>query len=286
MRCLKMLVNMDKVKIIELLKDFNAVTGLRIGLFGLDGEEIASYPVEYSDFCSFIKENEDGAKGCRLCDKAAFEECEQLRGLYIYKCHMGLTEAVFPIVYEGVIIAYIMFGQVFEGTKKEKILQKISNSIEGSLVLMNGGRIERAFRLLPKMSRDKIEAVAKMMEVYASYIRFSDYIYTYIGGIGPLIKSFIEQNIEIPLTIEVISKRLNVGKTTLCVKFKETFHMTINEFITKTRLERAKILLKDKHLNVTQIAERCGFSDSNYFIRIFKKKFGQTPFEYRNFQKS
>ena len=277
-----MLVNIDKTKIIELLKDFNAVTRLRVGLFGLDREEIASFPQEFSNFCNLVKQNEKGKLLCSECDNYAFNECERLKGLYIYKCHMGLSEAVFPIAYEGVIIAYMMFGQVFEGKKNKSELKKKSLLLDG----IDEDKLNSAFFALQEMPHNRIDAIAKMMEVYASYISFSDYIYTYIGGTAPLIKSFIEQNIEKSLVIEMIANRFNIGRTTACIKFKEGFGLTINQFITKTRLEKAKMLLRNTTLSATQISEECGYCDYNYFIRIFKKNIGKTPFEYRNLKKS
>ena len=47
-------------------------------------------------------------------------------------------------------------------------------------------------------------------------------------------------------------------------------------------MKKAKELLKNSTLSVTEIAARTGYGDSNYFSRIFKKSCGKTPREYRN----
>ena len=228
-----------------------------------------------------MKSNELGNIRCKECDDHAFFESAKQNGLYIYKCHMGLTEAVFPIIYENVMIAYMMIGQVFDGFKSEAEFEKILVGLKEISGEYNKIECSLAFSRLEEMPHEKIASVAKIMEVYASYIGFSDFIYTYIGGAAHLVKSFIEQNIDKPLNIEMIASTLNLGRTTVCVKFKENFHMTVNGFIIKTRLEKAKRLLRTTELSLAEISNECGFADYNYFIRIFNKHVGVTPFLFR-----
>ena len=55
----------------------------------------------------------------------------------------------------------------------------------------------------------------------------------------------------------------------------------IEEHINNLRINEAKILLKNTTENITSIAMKLGFSDPNYFARIFKKQTGITPREYK-----
>ena len=57
------------------------------------------------------------------------------------------------------------------------------------------------------------------------------------------------------------------------------------DYINQIRVRRATALLGSGSLSVQQIAEQCGFSDGNYFSRIFKKINGTSPNEYRKSQK-
>lgn len=268
-----MRINVNKDKITGLLKDFHEVTGLRIALFGLDKKEIAAYPENFSKLCYLVKLNKKTSENCKQCDIKAFTECERKKNLYIYKCHLGLTEAVLPIFHEETIIAFLMFGQVFDGDNKKVLIEKAFKKLQ----IKDKSFKKAAYSSLTEMSHKKIEAIARMMEVYASYIQFSDCIYVFMGGIAPLIKTFIEHNIDKELSIDVITKRFNIGKTTACNKFKEAFHITINQFIIKKRLEKAKEILRNGNHTVSEVSDLCGFSDYNYFIRTFRKHIGKTP---------
>ncbi len=64
-------------------------------------------------------------------------------------------------------------------------------------------------------------------------------------------------------------------------KFRKAVGLGIHEYLTFVRLRAAALELVTTGDSVTDIAFRCGFSDSNYFKDAFKKKYGLTPREYR-----
>lgn len=67
--------------------------------------------------------------------------------------------------------------------------------------------------------------------------------------------------------------------------FKLHTGMTPNEYRTHMRLVHAEELLKYGEAPISEISERLGFTDSSYFVKIFKEKYGQTPLSYRKRRK-
>ncbi|MGV2787196.1 helix-turn-helix domain-containing protein, partial [Clostridium perfringens] len=63
--------------------------------------------------------------------------------------------------------------------------------------------------------------------------------------------------------------------------FKEKTGMTIHDYLTRIRLNKAKELLADDSLKVQDIAQRVGYESTSYFISLFLKSQGVTPNEYR-----
>ena len=63
--------------------------------------------------------------------------------------------------------------------------------------------------------------------------------------------------------------------------FSATYSTTPQQYLLGIRIRHACTMLQDKSLSVTEIATRCGFNDSNYFCRVFKKNIGVTPSIYR-----
>lgn len=63
--------------------------------------------------------------------------------------------------------------------------------------------------------------------------------------------------------------------------FKQLFNDNFINYLTKTRIENAKILLKDRSFTIKEVGESVGYNDSNYFAKVFRRVEGITPSEYR-----
>ena len=64
--------------------------------------------------------------------------------------------------------------------------------------------------------------------------------------------------------------------------FKQEVGETFIEYLTRTRIRNARRLLEDPRHSIKEVCMLCGYSDPNYFSRIFKKYEGMTPSEYRD----
>ncbi len=84
-----------------------------------------------------------------------------------------------------------------------------------------------------------------------------------------------------PLSLETLAARFSVNKNYLSSRFHKERGMTVTDYINRIRVNRAANLLRKTSLSIQQVAEQCGFSDGNYFTRIFRKLEEVTPNEYR-----
>lgn len=96
------------------------------------------------------------------------------------------------------------------------------------------------------------------------------------------IKKYVSSNYQNPwLSIKEISEAVGKSVSHICVVFKKETGITVNQFLTDVRIEAAKILLNNPRNSIKTVSEECGYTDSSYFTRAFKKHTGQTPSEYR-----
>ncbi|MGR5442257.1 helix-turn-helix transcriptional regulator [Vibrio mediterranei] len=96
------------------------------------------------------------------------------------------------------------------------------------------------------------------------------------------ISEAISNDLERKWKVEDLAKALNMSKPTLQRKLKETgsdFSQTINT----CRLHQARKLLMYTDYSVSQIAMKCGFDSHAYFSSLFKKRYGTTPREFKNY---
>jgi two-component system response regulator YesN len=92
---------------------------------------------------------------------------------------------------------------------------------------------------------------------------------------------FMQQNYSLPLTLQQLASHINMEKHYLSGLFKKKTSQSIMLYLHHIRIEHAKQYLTDTKLPITVIAEKTGFSSTNYFIKAFRKTLGCTPVEYR-----
>ena len=83
------------------------------------------------------------------------------------------------------------------------------------------------------------------------------------------------------LSISKIASGLYLSPNYLSLVFKQETEKTINQFITETRMEKAKELLKNEKLTLSAVSLRVGYHDANYFSKAFKRETGLTPKAFR-----
>jgi two-component system response regulator YesN len=94
-------------------------------------------------------------------------------------------------------------------------------------------------------------------------------------------KAYIQEHYALNLTLETIAAEVYLSPVYLSFLFKQVEAMNITDYITQVRIDRAKGLLHGTHLKTSEIAGLVGYQDDKYFTRIFKKRVGMTPTEYR-----
>ena len=96
-----------------------------------------------------------------------------------------------------------------------------------------------------------------------------------------LIREYIEENYNKDIRLDFLSLKYGISKYYLSHMFKEQYGTSVNNYIINMRITKAKHLLRFSDLSTTEIANRVGYEDVNYFIRSFKKVENITPGEYK-----
>lgn len=103
-------------------------------------------------------------------------------------------------------------------------------------------------------------------------------------GSAPMLDAmvaYMEENLSAKLSLDLLAEEFHVSPSyikRLFAQYKQTGAMS---FFSSMKIDRAKKLLREKELNVSQIAEFLGYDNSYYFCNRFKKATGMSPLEYR-----
>ncbi|GIP37779.1 hypothetical protein J31TS4_10590 [Paenibacillus sp. J31TS4] len=93
---------------------------------------------------------------------------------------------------------------------------------------------------------------------------------------------YIQEQYNNDVSIAAIAGHVYLTPTYLCLLFKKEKGISINDYITQFRIERAKMLLRDRSLKLYEISRFVGYQDANYFAKVFRKQTGMNPSEYRD----
>ena len=95
------------------------------------------------------------------------------------------------------------------------------------------------------------------------------------------IKEYIRNNYSENLSAADISGVFFLNTSYLSTLFKEKTGMTMTTYIEAVRMEKAKQLLLNRELSITEVAAYTGYSDPNYFSKVFRKYTSMSPRRYR-----
>ncbi len=92
---------------------------------------------------------------------------------------------------------------------------------------------------------------------------------------------YIEKNYMKDISLQEISDHSNLSRTYFCNLFKQEAGENFIEYLSKFRIEKAKILLKNPKMKIYEVGTACGFDNYRYFTKLFREMAGISPGEYR-----
>lgn len=96
------------------------------------------------------------------------------------------------------------------------------------------------------------------------------------------IYDYVQQNYANDISLTEMANHLHMNYSYLSSYFKQRTGENLTTYINRIRVEQAKKLLLDLNLSVSEVSAMTGFSEHNYFSKVFKKLTGFTPLEFRN----
>lgn len=277
-----MKLNYNEKELHQLLQDFHDLTKLTLTLYDPEGEWIFSYPTKENCFCNCIKTSPEGAALCEASDRASFEAAKTSGECVIYKCHAGLIEATAPIVSDGFTIGYLMMGQVANAASPEQLQSLIEHALHKyHLNEAENDSWKQYAAAIPCISDTQIHAAARIMEACISSILYKKLISIEKQQFEQNINTYILNHLTEDLSVDRLCEHLHLSRRKLYEYSEEFLHCSIAKYIKKMRLQHAQTLLSETNLPISTISEQCGFSDYNYFCRIFKQENGMSARSYR-----
>lgn len=266
-----------KLNTLEILRDFHKITGARISIHDLDFNEIAAFPQNLLPFCRQVQLVKNVQNHCQIADEKTFMYVKNTGKPYTYRCHCGLIETVAPIYNYGTLTGYFMMGQISDNHPNSLInIKKLS-----AKYFLNQAELENALKKIPTLKTEIIDSYINILEIIAEYMTQTNRLAVKGHDLAESVKNYIQKFYQKKLSIEQLCETFGCSRTTLMNTFRKKYGLTVGNYITNLRLKKAEVMLTETENSIKSIALDCGFSDQNYFVKVFRQKNGVTPTEYR-----
>lgn len=133
------------------------------------------------------------------------------------------------------------------------------------------------------LNMDSLEEIREFTERILGSVREREEA---ISGYGRVIRGVLDYIAahygEVTLSTSQIAEAFHFSPAYMNVLFKQEMKVTLKQYLSGYRLEKAKKLLEQDYMKITEIAEKCGYANANYFSKVFREGTGMTPLEYRS----
>jgi AraC-like DNA-binding protein len=216
----------------------------------------------------------------KLAESARFEPAT-------ITCQLGLVDTAVPVRLGEKLIGFLQTGQVLRKNVSDTQIDRTAKLIAEWGVGMTRDQLQSAYLGTKVLSSKQYDSMIKLLSIFAEHISLvsNQIVVHQQNGEPPSItraKEFIVENHEEDISLGQVAKAVNTSTFHFCKTFKKTTGLNFTEYVSRVRVEKAKNLLLNPNLRVSEIAYQVGFQSLTHFNRVFKRITGQSPTAYRD----
>ncbi len=262
----------------ELLDNFAAMLDIRVTFFSVDGRQLRrGRQMRNSDYCRMVQEELGTLKECLTMDTDKRNEAVRRHGIIDYRCHAGLREAIAPVFIHDHLAGFLMIGQFRTGDEPPECLLRLCPTVGQKVRLFN------AFTALPRISPEKLENMLGLFRVLLDYIVVRELAVLQGDRLRHEIDRYLEQHCTEEVRLPEMARKLGRSVSTISQFLRRNYRTSFKELLIERRLARAEAHWQaNPDATVGETAYAAGFRDQFYFSRVFRKRRGMPPGEYRD----
>ncbi len=263
---------------------FTEATGLPVSLTPAESWELPHRGKKsMNPFCEVMARKSCSCAAClrtqgRLAEGAREEACTE-------KCELGMLDTAVPVKLGSELLGFLQTGQVFCEKPTADQFARVARRLEEWGIPVTP-ELESAYFSTKVMTPEQYQALIELLTIFAQHLAIvaNQVAVQKENAEPPMIsraRAYIRENQAENLSLSQVARAVNTSTFYFCKMFKKATGLSFTEYLSRVRVEKAKNLLLNPNLRVSEIAFEVGFQSLTHFNRVFKKVTGQSPTEYR-----
>lgn len=201
-------------------------------------------------------------------------------------CLAGLADTAVPVLVHGRLAGHLRTGQVALKAPEKDQFSRIARTLVDWGLQTDLSKAEEAWFHSKVLKPVQFEAFIQLLKVFASHIGMAAENLTATQGDAemPVIQkaiAYIAERQQEDVHIEEVAKTLNLSVFYFCKLFKKATGKTFTQYLAEVRVAKAKNLLLNPHIRISEAAFESGFQSITHFNRVFRKLEGCSPSVFR-----
>jgi AraC-like DNA-binding protein/ligand-binding sensor protein len=264
---------------------FVETTGLPLSIQPIEAWQLAQRGhARESPFCALMSR---ASRSCAACleiqDQVRREGQEQAVTL---RCFAGLSDTAVPVKLGAEVVGFLQTGQVFQHPPTRNQFARTAKQLVDWGLKVDLTQAEEAYFHTRVIPPKQYEAMVRLLTIFAQHLSMvSNQLVVQQDHAEPQMisraREFIREHQADDLSLSDVAKTVNCSTFYFCKMFKKATGLHFTEYLARVRVEKAKNLLLNPNLRISEIAYEVGFQSLTHFNRIFRRLVGESPTEYR-----
>jgi AraC-like DNA-binding protein/ligand-binding sensor protein len=268
---------------------FSEATGMPLTLRPVEVWQVAHHgKKEQSPFCALMAQQSRTCAACLEVQQKISEPAEQGNDdPCSVSCFAGLCDTAVPIRVGRELLGFLQTGQVFTRKPTKAMFDKTSRQLIDWGLKADFKKLEETYFHTKVLSPKQYDAMVRLLTIFGQHLSaISNQLAVQQDNAEPPVitraKQYIEEHQTDDLSLGEVAKAVNTSSFYFCKLFKKATGINFTEYVSRVRIEKAKNLLLNPNLRVSEIAYEVGFQSLTHFNRVFRKIVGQSPTDYRD----
>ncbi|MBX3746575.1 MAG: helix-turn-helix domain-containing protein [Verrucomicrobiae bacterium] len=266
-------------------KAFVETTGLPLSFQPVEAWQLAQrgHPRE-SPFCALMAES---SRSCAACLEVQEQVRQSASGQPVtLRCFAGLCDTAVPVQLGTEIVGYLQTGQVFPHTPSRSQFARTARQLVAWGLKVDLNQAEEAYFHTRVIAPRQYESMVRLLAIFAEHLSMvSNQLVVQRDHAEPQMivraRRFIDEHQAEDVSLGDVARAVNCSTFYFCKMFKKASGLHFTEYLARVRVEKAKNLLLNPNLRISEIAYEVGFQSLTHFNRVFRRLVGQSPTEYR-----